>query len=330
MSISQKIEQDIITAKINGDSDRHTSLLYQVDYKIQKAEFLKGDLLFTETYFVDYTLLDYFKYNRLSGCCFGWYSNGVKKSECNFLEGDIIGNYIEWYDCGQQKYQEIWVSNSRHGDNSIEKSISWYKNGIKKSEQKGIRGFANSSYFEWYENGQIKCEELLLDAVRVRDWYENGQVKSEMKSGLTKEWYVNGQIKYEEILVSATTEKQIVEWYENGQIKSERNYFNGILDGLSIDYNQFGLKISERIYKNGQEWEGTWRTFFDNGKIESEKSFVDGQLNGYWSEWFDNGQLESKIFHVNGKWDGEIIFFNLNGTEKYRLYYKEGEAIKSY
>lgn len=44
----------------------------------------------------------------------------------------------------------------------------------------------------------------------------------------------------------------------------------------------------------GQEPDGPWVDFYENGKKREEGYYLDGHMVGTWSRWYDNGQFLSK------------------------------------
>ncbi len=91
------------------------------------------------------------------------------------------------------------------------KYITYFNNGLKKSETSYTDGKENGLVTWWYENGQKKLEEN----------YKFGK-----KTGLR------------------------TEWYENGRKLSEQNYKYDKRDGLMITWNKNGNITGMQLYKN--------------------------------------------------------------------------------
>jgi len=170
------------------------------------------------------------------------------------------------------------------GNNGIDESFFWYKNGQVESEIKYINGKGKLMTW-WYENGKKKqeavCDEYGRE-VKSTEWYENGQKKFEReyyyipipsdykfperdwlskdggrtsferpyKTGKWIEWYPNGQQSSETQYIKGTKIDKEIKWYENGQKKSEVEYVDGN-ETYSWKWDETGKIISEGAYENG-------------------------------------------------------------------------------
>jgi antitoxin component YwqK of YwqJK toxin-antitoxin module len=145
----------------------------------------------------------------------------------------------------------------------------------------------NRTYFE---NGEIQTEFFVEDGQITGDhksWYKNGQLKF-----LTK--YQNGQevdtsfCFYENGLVNFLSvyegEKEIytANYYPNGQIESETyNPVDSNTENYRIDYHPNGIKRFETKINNST-FEGKGYYYFEDGKIQYEGEYKEGQKNGIW------------------------------------------------
>ena len=50
--------------------------------------------------------------------------------------------------------------------------------------------------------------------------------------------------------------------------------------------------------------DGYWKCYYDNGKLEYEGNFINGNEDGLWKHYYSNGQLCSKGNFINGNPDG--------------------------
>uniref|UniRef100_A0A6C0EM28 MORN repeat protein n=1 Tax=viral metagenome TaxID=1070528 RepID=A0A6C0EM28_9ZZZZ len=72
------------------------------------------------------------------------------------------------------------------------------------------------------------------------------------------------------------------------------------------------------------------KTYYDNGQLYSQGSYVQGKKEGKWTYWRDNGQLYFQHSYVQGKEEGEWTFWYSNGKLHSKGYYdqeKEGICI---
>ena len=58
------------------------------------------------------------------------------------------------------------------------------------------------------------------------------------------------------------------------------------------------------MYKNGLK-NGTFKEWFENGKLYSEATYNDNILEDVMKQWYSNGQLRFHNFYNNGKTETE-------------------------
>ena len=141
---------------------------------------------------------------------FKWYSVFLKDksfvktiTEGNFKDNKLVGSVKTHNENGTLSEEDIYDDKG-----TLLKTISWYDNGQKKSEENhgGSREF-------YYENGQIRFQDD--GAGNTKSWYENGEQEKEYNSdGTMRSWYESGQQKSE-----LDSNKILRYWYENGYIR---------------------------------------------------------------------------------------------------------------
>ncbi len=77
------------------------------------------------------------------------------------------------------------------------------------------------------------------------------------------------------------------------------------------------------IQRKNENPDGAWRTWYENGQLESERTCKNRKLDGPWRWWYESGQLESKENYKNG--DGIWKGWYETGQLKYERTYKNGE-----
>ena len=85
---------------------------------------------------------------------------------------------------------------------------------------------------------------------------------------------------------------------------------NGVLRGTSV-------------FKDGQQ-NGVVKTFYPNGKVETEANFKAGKQDGIAKSYWDNGNLKAEITFVNGKQNGAIKAYRKDGSLMAEGTQKEG------
>ena len=53
------------------------------------------------------------------------------------------------------------------------------------------------------------------------------------------------------------------------------------------------------LYIDGVE-EGEWKTFWDNGQLQSVRNYLQGKLNGKYTYYYKDGSFWNEEFYKNG------------------------------
>ena len=122
-------------------------------------------------------------------------------------------------------------------------------------------------------------------------------------------------------------------YYENGKLKKEIPFENDKKQGIGFEYDHNEniisitryrnneIIINEQInrYNNNGAKEGTWKEFYDNGKVKEEKNYIDGKLNGLFKIYNEEGKLLETLNYINGQVDlsGENYEIDINIKEEY-------------
>ena len=198
--------------------------------------------------------------------------------------GDIIKYQIH------QKDTVLYVY-AKDGD-YLEK----FRNGTIFEEGKLTNGIFNDNWTRYYENGQPRWIQNLINGTGKVIWYNESGRK------LSEENKVNGK-----------TDGVVKHWYENGQLKEESNWKNGIPHGLHSFYFENG-NLEINIYWVNNKKEGKAEAFYSNGQIKQVQYYVDGELKGPFKQWNENGKIELDGVYDDGKLLGSIFKYHFNGA----------------
>ena len=190
--------------------------------------------------------------------------------------------------------------------------------------------------------GYHGCKDMLL--------YNNGK----LYNGIAFDVYKNGEIKIEGSIQDGKMNGKWSKFDQEGMILRETYFVNGIdtlrksynledipltvernikeNSALCIRYYANGQKLSQGQY-NGDNEEGLWKAWYENGKIKGETGFDDGELSGVYRYYYEsNGNLRTEFFQKDeipyGTWknwyeNGQLkdeMKYNTNGTIKYGIY----------
>jgi antitoxin component YwqK of YwqJK toxin-antitoxin module len=73
-----------------------------------------------------------------------WYENGQQLIKCTYTDGKRNGEYLEWYENGQQLIKCTYTDGKRNGE-----YLSWYENGQQYKKYTYTDGKLNGEYLSW-------------------------------------------------------------------------------------------------------------------------------------------------------------------------------------
>ncbi|GGC78110.1 hypothetical protein GCM10011508_02000 [Flavobacterium lutivivi] len=156
---------------------------------------------------------------------FYYYSNDGKILDFDFYDGNrkiISQSYNENQTLSEIEYfDQKWLKNKKY---EITRTIEFYENGNYKSEtlvEEKVDGFEHESYKEYYSNGFLKTENVLIDGDKhgiCYEYYENGNVKNVGFFEYDKPVFV--QLIYNE----DGTPNKLERWKKGKLISTENNF----------------------------------------------------------------------------------------------------------
>ncbi len=166
-------------------------------------------------------------------------------------------------------------------------------------------------------------------------YYENGSINLIRSHYLGKEdgtWLFyneDGTIKWEKNYFAGAPEGKHVYYYPDGNIYKIETWKAGALNGIKKEFfegkNGNAGKLKKEIgYKNGN-FDGVYKTYFENGQIAIEQIFKEGQKDGLSSYYYDDGKLLYTENYKNGKKEGQVKRLYQNGNTWIIERYKKGE-----
>jgi len=121
---------------------------------------------------------------------------------------------------------------------------------------------------------------------------------------------------------------QFVEYFKNGKIKSTGEFKNGLVHGLRTVYYENGKKDYERNYIDGIE-NGPSIEYYPSGQVRQEVYFKNGREDGTGKIFYENGQVQAILTHSNGVQQGDYFEYTSDGRLKAQYYFVNGEASYS-
>lgn len=180
---------------------------------------------------------------------------------------------------------------------------SYYVTGVKKSE--GLRtNHMLDGIWLFYDQVGDTTEKISYLYGKKNGWYY--KYKKEPGTGV----YLWSR----ELFAGDKKEGVTTIFFPDSKVKQTISYYNGKTEGLSKEFDNDGNVITlleyhndflvsrERINRldNKKLKQGQWKDFYDNGKIKSEKNYVDDLLNGYYKEYDEKGNLVLTMLYEKG------------------------------
>ena len=146
-----------------------------------------------------------------------------------------------------------------------------------------------------------------------------------LSNGVEKKYYSSGALKTVKEYYDDKKNKRIIEFFENGDTASIANYFNGHYVGDVIFYHSTGKKNFQETYDSSGLSNGTFYLWSAEGKLKQTGKKKLGKKSGEWKSYFDNGLIETIETYENGKKNGWSFYFDLSGDTIKKIFYVDGK-----
>ncbi|MCP4310081.1 MAG: hypothetical protein GY790_02360 [Bacteroidetes bacterium] len=121
---------------------------------------------------------------------------------------------------------------------------------------------------------------------------------------ISKELYVNGKKEGNSFYYHPTGElKQMIYYKNNRKHGMAREYSPDSVMVSVMEYNNNYLINRERINRTDQQGrkQGTYREYYENGRMKKEEHYLDNQLHGYFREFDGRGELVVAMRYERGE-----------------------------
>lgn len=79
------------------------------------------------------------------------------------------------------------------------------------------------------------------------------------------------------------------------------------------------------FYQDSQPYSGTYQTYYDNGTLKMQTTFLDGKKQGECKLYFEDGELNEIRHYKNNEMNGTWLTFNNLGVKVAEASYKNGK-----
>ena len=133
--------------------------------------------------------------------------------------------------------------------------------------------------------------------------------KNDMIDGQSCVWYKGGRLSCKQEYKEGKQDGRSIICYDNGFLQEESDYKDGKRHGTTIWYSYAdkmqGNKAVMYTYQNGL-FEGLQETYYDDGKVKSQKMFSNNVANGAAIEFYEDGSIKSECTYKNGELKGKV------------------------
>jgi antitoxin component YwqK of YwqJK toxin-antitoxin module len=145
-----------------------------------------------------------------------------------------------------------------------------------------------------------------------------------VSDGPHKEFFSNGQLYVEGEFNKGKAVGKWVFHHPNGKVAKEVTYKDGRPDGEVKLFNEEEKLVARREYAAGLRT-GTWETYSDDGEQKlREENYKDGKADGAFRTWYTNGQLRQETTFVAGKLEGLATEWTRVGDKRAEVNFKNG------
>lgn len=220
---------------------------------------------------------------------------------CTYVQGEMTGPFRVYYSSGQLEAEYNLLNGKNHGpcrryalDGKLRETLN-------------------------YANGEAEGHKERYGSNGVLIW--SGELHEGYYNGIIKEFYYNGQLR-------TVTE------YKNGavwNVLEAYSRYGTALDkgtlkegtGVYYLYNEAGARIESVEFQNGI-LEGTFRTYFADGKVENECLYRNDTLTGVYKEFYPEGGLMHLKVMAKGVVEGPVLTYYKSGKLKSENIFRNG------
>lgn len=191
--------------------------------------------------------------------------------------------------------------------------------GTIKVEGEVLNGMKNGTWVENHPNTDLphfiiqykdgKKDGLYMEFDKQANIIKKIDYKNDMIDGQSCVWYKGGRLSCKQEYKEGKQDGRSIICYDNGFLQEESDYKDGKRHGTTIWYSYAdkmqGNKAVMYTYQNGL-FEGLQETYYDDGKVKSQKMFSNNVANGAAIEFYEDGSIKSECTYKNGELKGKV------------------------
>lgn len=330
----------------NGKVDGQIDIYYPTGATRGINVFQEGILTYAEFYYEDGSLME--KQNYLDGKKEGlievYYPNGVIKSQIDYRNGMIDGQYREY-----TKEGKIAISKGYKEDKLDGEEVKYDINGlvIRRCQYKdGKVDGLQENYFYTNKNKEdyAKVDNLNNPILKDRYYYKNGKKHGDYsiytEEGNLSEWGsyyederdgtwvqrdYKGNARFKVGFHRGKEHGEYID-YKDGIMTFRGNYEYGSKDGEHVYYYPQGTIKEKEVYGNNTL--KSRESYYESGNLKERVKFVGGSIEGIKEGYYEDGSLREKSNYSRGKKDGLSEIYNEKGYLVLKGLYQRGKRFE--
>lgn len=277
---------------------------------------------------------------REQGPFMKYYNSGELKERGSFRDGIPENIWTTYFKNGQKQSEQVLINGLKHGLHKKWSSkgslLSETRFTLGRAEL--LNGWdinANQTLVdgegylkEYYATGELKSEGKVSDKQKTgvwKTWFINGTVAEEGE-------YINGKYHlYKSWTPSGL--KPIVDVERNHQkydstamyIQESGRISHSLREGLWTTYYPGSTQPMKTATFHQGELKGPQIHYYPSGVVKLEGSITAGRKTGEWKTYFENGTMESSTLFVNGVRQGQRTVWHQQGVKLIEERYLSGQ-----
>lgn len=280
-----------------------------------------------------------------------YYPNGKLKAKLSYIDRKRHGPQENYYPNGRLKWQKSYIYGNAEGEcrewdhqgnpievktyriNKLDGKYYGYDNGKLGFLDHYDMGIDNGLYLEFYPNGHRKRSYETTAGLRQGSteytapdstWMYSVQYRDDEICAVT---YLDksGNLHSNERVDSST--KEIVCYYKSGKVAACIPMDNGLFKGKYSTYYPNGQLMAETSYVDDYR-QGLARQCFENGSVRELCNWNNGSRHGNYTLYFSNGKKAMEGEYREGKKHGKWLCYNETGKLVETLSYADDEVYE--
>ena len=311
---------------------------------------------------VDYNLFD--SKGEKEGLWIRVWPSGSLYYKGTFVSGKPEGEFLYFYDNGKLMsvlhHMTDKISAIHYRPNGSLQASGFYNHAVGDADptKEGSWGFFDENSVkrrnESYSYGVLDGEFWVVDSKGRK--VEEGSYLNGVKDGTWCSYYENSKLRQSVNYSKGELEGEFVSYHLNSNIRIQGQYLEGHEDGSWKTYLEDGSTEMIIKYSFGKRLKeirinGTFENTYPDGRLMSEYSYTDKELDGPYRIWFDCGEYVIEVFadeetgeklqrrvlsgtqvkeegeYIKGKLDGPRYFYDIKGKLVKKEVYENGVLV---